>query len=66
MNYKGIFHHTPLNPCRVCGMDAGERMVTETVPEQWFVVCRVCGFKTRGKPSKSAASREWNGGQRSE
>ena len=66
MNYKGLYHYTTLNHCRVCGMDAAERMVTETLPERWYVVCQVCGFKTHGHPSKSAASREWNGGQRKE
>ena len=62
MNYRGKFKFSQLNPCRVCNMDAGERMMTETLPEKFFVVCRVCGFKTRAHASQSAATREWNGG----
>lgn len=64
MNYRGRYNRTPLPPCRVCGMDAGARKVTETVPEKFFVVCGVCGFKTRPHANQSAATREWKGGQR--
>jgi hypothetical protein len=60
MNYHGKYHRTELKACRVCGMDAGQRMVTETVPEKFFVVCQICGFKTKPCKSQSAASKEWN------
>ena len=45
MNYRGIYKRGPLTPCRVCGMDAGERMVTMTVPEEFFVQCLCCGYE---------------------
>lgn len=62
MNYKGLYHYTQLKNCRICGMDAGERMVSETVPEQFYVVCKVCGFKTHPHKNQTAATKEWNGG----
>ena len=64
MNYMGKHNYKGLNTCRVCGMEAGERMVTETVPEKFYVVCRICGFKTRPHKGQSAATAEWNGGKR--
>ena len=60
MNSHGKYHRSPLNTCRVCGMDAGERMVTEKEPAQFFVVCRICGFKTKPCKTQSAATKEWN------
>ena len=63
MNYKGHYTRTPLHLCRVCGMDAGQRMVTTTTPERFFVVCQICGFKTRPHKSQNAATKEWNGGR---
>lgn len=62
MNYRGKYDRTELKTCRVCGMDAGERMVTERVPEQFFVVCRICGHKTKPHKTQAHATREWNGG----
>ncbi len=60
MNSHDKHHFSDLKPCRVCGMDAGQRMVAETVPEKFFVVCQICGFKTRPRPTQSAATKEWN------
>lgn len=60
MNKKGKNWYKPLKVCRVCGMDAGERMVTLKVPEEFFVQCMVCGYKTRRCKTQSAATLEWN------
>jgi hypothetical protein len=60
MNYNGKTHYSNLKCCRVCGMDAGNRVVTDTVPEKFFVVCQICGFKTKPHPTLSAATKEWN------
>ena len=60
MNYRGKYNRAPLNTCRVCGMDAGERMVTLKVPEEFFVQCMVCGYKTKRHKTQSAATKEWN------
>ena len=64
MNYRGKYRRQPLAPCRVCGMDAGLRMVTETVPEKFYVVCQICPYKTRAHKTQSAATLEWNGGSK--
>ena len=61
MNYKGIYKHAPLKPCKKCHMDAGERKVREGVNEQYFVVCTACGYRTKPHKNQSAASKEWNG-----
>ena len=64
MNYRGQYRRAPLKECRVCGMDAGKRMVTEDVPEKFYVVCEICAFKTKPHPNQNAATKEWNGGNR--
>ena len=64
MTYRGKYKREPLAPCRVCEMDAGERMVTMTVPEEFFVQCMCCGFKTKRYSTQSAATKEWNGKSR--
>ena len=61
MNYHGKHKLVPLGLCRVCGMDAGIRKITTTVPEEHFVVCEVCGFKTKRHKSMPHATRKWNG-----
>ena len=60
MNYHGQNNFTKLKHCRVCGMDSGVRKVTVKVPEKFFVVCEVCGYKTRPHNTQSGATREWN------
>lgn len=60
MNKLGKYKWTELKTCRVCHMDAGERMVTDTVPEEFFVECQICGFKTKKYKSQQHATREWN------
>lgn len=59
-NWMGLKH------CRVCGMDSGVRKVTVKVPEKFYVVCEVCGYKTRPHPSQSGATREWNNERKSD
>lgn len=58
------YHHqqkwSDLKLCRVCGMDSGVRKVTVRHPEKFYVVCEVCGYKTRPHSSQAAATREWN------
>jgi len=63
MNSHGRYRHVPLGLYRVCGMDSGIRKITTTVPEEHFVVCEVCGFKTKRHKSMAHATREWNGGK---
>ena len=60
MNYGGKHKPVQLNTCPVCGMDGGERMVTLKVPEEFFVQCMVCGFKTKRCKTQSAATKAWN------
>ena len=60
MNYHGQHKYAELKNCRVCGMDAGMRKVTVKVPEKFFVVCEVCGYKTSPHNNQSGATREWN------
>lgn len=62
MNFRGKYYRKPLQECRVCGMDSGLRMVAEAGPERFFVVCQLCGHKTKPHTTQSAASKEWNGG----
>ena len=64
MNSFGKNRFRKLYECRACGMDSGERMVTETLPEKFFVVCTVCGYKTRPHLTQGAATHEWNGDRR--
>lgn len=61
MNYKGIYKRNPLNPCKKCHMDAGQRRVREGAEDQFFVVCSACGYCTKPHKNQSAASKEWNG-----
>lgn len=49
-----------LNLCPKCGMDSGERMVTDNVPIKYLVMCTTCGYRTHWHPTQSAASNEWN------
>lgn len=60
MNYRGQRTRAHLPVCPVCGMDSGERMVADgKVPEEYYVVCQVCGFRTKPHPTPNAAGREW-------
>jgi len=60
MNSYGRQRLVPLKHCRVCGMDAGARKIKEGAEDQFFIVCEICGFKTKPHKSWSAASKEWN------
>lgn len=55
-----------LKNCRVCGMDAGARKTNLCVPGDYYVECQICGFKTKLHKTQSAATLEWNGGNRAE
>lgn len=54
------FHRDPLPPCKCCGMCSGLRMMTDTEPQEFFVICEVCSYKTRKHPTQNAATREWS------
>lgn len=62
MNHRGKTKFTELRECKICGMDSGIRKVTNSVPEQFFVVCETCGHKTKMHKSLAHATREWNRG----
>lgn len=51
-----------LGLCPRCGMDSGERMILDSVPELYVVVCRTCGCRTRLYQTKGAETRAWNRG----
>ena len=59
MTYRGILKRMDLPECPVCGMDSGERIMTDQEPPSYYVVCELCGFKTRPHPTQSAATKEW-------
>lgn len=60
MTYRGKMKRMDLPECPICEMDAGKRMMTEKEPVSYYVVCEVCGFKTRPHPTQSAATNEWS------
>ena len=45
--------------CPKCGMDSGKRLISDTVPEKYFVVCETCGYMTKPHPTQTAATKEW-------
>lgn len=51
------YHDLP--ECPICGMDSGKRMMTNHEPAQFFVVCEVCGFRTKPCNSQGAATQNW-------
>ena len=51
-----------LDLCPNCGMDSGERMVREEIPERYIVVCRQCGCHTKSYSDMSAATNAWQRG----
>lgn len=60
MNGRNVYFRFALPCCPKCGMDSGRRMAALTNPEQYFVVCEACGFRTRPHPTQSSATYEWN------
>ena len=44
--------------CPNCGMDSGKRLISDTVPEKYFVVCETCGYMTKPHPTQTAATKE--------
>ena len=45
--------------CPKCRMDSGRRVVSDGVPERYFVVCETCGYMTKPHPTQTAATKEW-------
>ena len=45
--------------CPKCGMDSGRRVVSDGIPERYFVVCETCGYMTKPHPTQTAATKEW-------
>ena len=60
MNRKDRYFRNALPVCPKCGMDGGKRLVSDTVPEKYFVICEVCGFQTKPHVTQSAATKEWS------
>jgi hypothetical protein len=61
LTYNGRHHKHRLKLCPACGMDSGERMCAEHEPiESYYIICTVCGFKTKEYASCGAAARAWN------
>lgn len=48
-----------LSPCPRCRLDSGLRMQTETVPEQFYVVCQSCGYRAGPCADQGRATRAW-------
>lgn len=63
MNHRNVKPRGPLSLCPKCGMDSGRRVVSETIPERFFVICDTCGYRTKGRPCMNAATNEWNRGK---
>lgn len=63
MNGRGRRPRLRLGLCPNCGMDSGERMVREEIPERYIVVCRQCGCHTKSYSDMSAATGAWQRGQ---
>lgn len=49
-----------LSPCKKCGTYSGKRMMTKD-GTQFVVICEFCGYKTGKHPTKSTATKEWEG-----
>ena len=62
MTYNGKHRFHELNNCPKCNRFAGRRKIRNSIPEEFFVVCEVCGYKTKGHTTQHAATREWNRG----
>ena len=61
MNSYGKTRYTPLNVCRICGMDTGVRVIVNGNPEEFYIKCQICGIETKRCKSMNAATRLWNG-----
>lgn len=59
MNSRNLSFRHQLQCCPKCGMYSGKRVVLETNPEKFFVLCEACGFRTKGYPTQASATREW-------
>lgn len=59
MTYQGRNRYHELKGCPKCGRYAGRRK-TNAMEDMFFVVCEVCGYKTKGHTTQHAATAEWN------
>ena len=64
MNKGNRYFRYALPVCPKCGMDGGRRGVLETNPEQYFVVCEVCGFQTKPFSTQQGATYSWKKAKR--
>lgn len=64
MNHRNAKPRGPLSLCPKCGMDSGRRVVSDTNPERYFVICDTCGFHTKGYSRIGSATYEWNKARR--
>lgn len=53
-----------LNACPSCGQLAGDRMMRDAIPEEYWIKCRKCGYATKRYKRLSAATKEWNYGKK--
>ena len=49
-----------LNACPSCGQLAGDRMMLDAIPEEYWIKCSKCGYMTKRYKRLSAATKEWN------
>ena len=62
MTYNGKTRFVELNECPRCGRYAGRRKVRLSIKEEFFVMCEVCKYITKGHTTQHAATNEWNRG----
>lgn len=62
MNAKGRKTRYPLSVCPRCGMDSGNRKVSETANEKNYVVCETCGYLVGPFGDMPHAVKAWNRG----
>lgn len=60
MQRNNRHYRNVLPVCPKCGMDSGRRLVSETVPEKYFVICEACGYQTKPCATQSAATNAWS------
>lgn len=60
MNARNAKPRLELGRCPRCGLYSGHRMVSETVPEHWYVICDACGYQVGPYNSIGYATSRWN------
>lgn len=60
MTYNGKTRFHELKGCPRCSRYAGRRKVRQGAEDEFFVMCEVCRYITKGHTTQHAATREWN------